>query len=165
MTIAVYPGSFDPLTNGHLNLLERSLALFDRVIVAVSNNIRKTPLFTRQERMEMIREVVGNDDRIEIDAFDGLLVKYVEKRGAKVILRGLRAIADFEYEFQMTHMNRQLAAEIETVFMMTGEEHFYVSSSLVREVAGFGGSVTGLVPPSVEKRLLERVGNGKSVVS
>lgn len=165
MTIAVYPGSFDPLTNGHLNLLERSLALFDRVIVAVSNNIRKTPLFTTQERMEMIREVVGNDDRIEVDAFDGLLVKYAEKRGAKVILRGLRAIADFEYEFQMTHMNRQLAAEIETVFMMTGEEHFYVSSSLVREVAGFGGSVTGLVPPSVEKRLLIRLKNAKSAGS
>ncbi len=160
MTIAVYPGSFDPVTNGHLNLLERSLALFDQVIVAVSSNIRKTPLFTTQERMEMIREVVGKDDRVEIDAFDGLLVQYAQKRQAKVILRGLRAIADFEYEFQMAHMNRQLAAEVDTIFMMTGEEHFYVSSSLVREVAGFGGSVTGLVPPLVEKKLIERVKKG-----
>jgi len=156
MRVAIYPGSFDPITNGHLNLIERGLVLFDRLVVAVSNNVRKKPLFSAQERMEMIRAAVGDDDRIDVDSFDGLLVQYCQRRGARIILRGLRAISDFEFEFQMTHMNRQLADEIETVFMMTGEEHFYVSSSLVREIAHFGGSVTGLVPANVEARLMVR---------
>lgn len=157
MTIALYPGSFDPITNGHLNIIERGLQLFDTLVVAVSRNIRKKALFTAEERVEMLREVIGHHATVEIDTFDGLLVDYARSRQAKVILRGLRAISDFEFEFQMTHMNRRLAPEVETVFMMTGEEHFYVSSSLVREVAHFGGSVTGLVPPTVEERLLRRI--------
>ncbi len=160
MLTAVYPGSFDPITNGHLNLIERGLNIFERLIIGISTNVRKTCMFTFEERSEMVRDTVrenGWADRVEVDAFDGLLVEYARARRATAILRGLRAVADFEYEFQMAHMNRRLAENIETVFMMTGEEHFYVSSSLVREVANFGGSVTGLVPAHVEARLLKRI--------
>ncbi len=156
MSIALYPGSFDPVTFGHLNLIDRGLKLFDKLIVAVAKNVRKTSLFDAKERMAMLREAVGPTERIEIDSFEGLLVEYAKHKGAKVILRGLRALSDFEFEFQMAHMNRRLHPEVETVFMMTGEDHFYVSSQLVREVAGFGGSVEGLVPPGVEQRLKER---------
>lgn len=157
MRTIVYPGSFDPITNGHLNLVERGLQLFDRVIVTVSSNIKKKALFSTKERMEMIEESLGDNPRIEIDSFDRLLVDYAKDKGAQAILRGLRAISDFEYEFQMAHMNHRLEPSIETVFLMTGQEHFYISSSLVREVAFFGGSVADLVPPIVEDKLLKRV--------
>ena len=157
MKSAVYPGSFDPLTYGHLNLIERGLRLFDHLIIALARNVRKTPLFSVEERIAMIREAVP-DPRAEVVAFDGLLISYVASRAPAVILRGLRAVSDFEFEFQMAHMNRRLSPSVETVFMMTGEEHFYVSSNMVREVASFGGSVAGLVPPHVEKKLREKFG-------
>lgn len=156
MKIVLYPGSFDPVTNGHINLIHRGLAVFDRLIVAVAHNARKTPLFTPEERMAMIRESIGDEPRVEVATFEGLLVEYARKRQVRAVMRGLRALSDFEFEFQLAHMNRRLAPEIEAVFMMTGEEHFYVSSSLVREIAQFGGNLAGLVPDSVERRLKER---------
>lgn len=152
MPVAIYPGSFDPLTNGHLSLIQRSLKMFDRLIVAIAVNPKKTPLFTEDERRDLIRDAV-NDDRVEVDAFHGLLVDYVKRRNVGVVIRGLRAVSDFEYEFQLANMNRKLAPDIETVFMMTGEDYFYISSQLVREVASFGGDVTGLVPSNVNERL------------
>ncbi|NOK05888.1 MULTISPECIES: pantetheine-phosphate adenylyltransferase [Myxococcus] len=152
MLVAIYPGSFDPLTNGHLSLIQRSLKMFDRLIVAIAVNPKKTPLFSEDERRTLIREAV-QDDRVEVDAFHGLLVDYVRRRNAGVIVRGLRAVSDFEYEFQLANMNRKLAPDVETVFMMTGEDYFYISSNLVREVASFGGDVTGLVPPNVHEGL------------
>jgi pantetheine-phosphate adenylyltransferase len=156
MPVAIYPGSFDPLTNGHLSLIQRSLKMFDRLIVAIAVNPKKTPLFTEDERRQLIRDACGNDPRVEVDAFHGLLVDYVRRRNAGVIVRGLRAVSDFEYEFQLANMNRKLAPDIETVFMMTGEDYFYISSQLVREVASFGGDVTGLVPDNVNKKLKEK---------
>lgn len=155
-TLALYPGSFDPVTHGHLNLVSRGLKLFDRVIIAVASNARKSPLFSVQERVRLIQESLGDNDRVEVDIIDGLLVHYAEKKGASCIMRGLRAVSDFEYEFQLAHMNRRLAGGLETVFMMTGEEHFYVSSQMVREVASLGGNVQGLVPPHVEDALKEK---------
>lgn len=152
MPVAIYPGSFDPLTNGHLSLIQRSLKMFDRLIVAIAVNPKKTPLFTEDERRELIRDAV-QDDRVEVEAFHGLLVDYVKRRNVGVIVRGLRAVSDFEYEFQLANMNRKLAPDIETVFMMTGEDYFYISSQLVREVASFGGDVTGLVPDNVNQKL------------
>ncbi len=159
--IAVYPGSFDPITNGHVDILERALVMFDRVVVAIAENVRKTALFSLAERTTHIRDAVGGNPRVEVDAFEGLLVDYVEKRGAHVVVRGLRALADFEYEFQLAHMNRRLGQEIDTVFLMTSEKDFYVSSSLVKEVAMFGGDITGLVPPGVEAALIKRFADGK----
>ncbi|WP_163989156.1 pantetheine-phosphate adenylyltransferase [Pyxidicoccus caerfyrddinensis] len=156
MPVAIYPGSFDPLTNGHLSLIQRSLKMFDRLIVAIAVNPKKTPLFTEDERRQLIQDACGNDPRVEVDAFHGLLVDYVRRRNAGVIVRGLRAVSDFEYEFQLANMNRKLAPDIETVFMMTGEDYFYISSQLVREVASFGGDVTGLVPDNVNKKLKEK---------
>jgi pantetheine-phosphate adenylyltransferase len=156
MTLALYPGSFDPITFGHINVIERGLKIFDRIIVGVARNVRKQALFTPDERVAMIREALGSDDRIEVSTFEGLLVQYARERGAGVILRGLRAVSDFEFEFQMAQMNKRLGSGVETVFMMTGQEHFYVSSQLVREVASFGGPVGGLVPPNVEKALTQR---------
>ena len=155
--IAVYPGSFDPITNGHLDILMRSLRLFDRVIVALADNVRKKPLFTVEERRDQILAAVGHDPRVEVDAFSGLLVSYVKGRGAGCVVRGLRAIADFEYEFQLAHMNHQLAPDIETLFLMTDQQHFYVSSSLVKEVAQFGGEVSAMVPPGVATALRSRL--------
>jgi pantetheine-phosphate adenylyltransferase len=154
-TRAVYPGSFDPLTNGHLDLIERSLRIFDELIVAVVTNPAKTALFSDEERVEMIREATRGR-RIEIMVFEGLLVDFVKRVGAQAIVRGLRAVSDFEYEFQMALMNRKLREEIETVFLMPHEAYSYISSRLIKEVAGYGGSVAGLVPPGVEKRLGER---------
>ncbi|GAB4567942.1 MAG: pantetheine-phosphate adenylyltransferase [Haliangiales bacterium] len=154
---AVYPGTFDPVTNGHIDILERSLKLFDRVIVALATNPRKQPLFSASERVEFIRQAVGTDDgKLAFDSFDGLLVDYCHQVGASFIVRGLRALADFEYEFQFAHMNRRLAPKLDTVFFMTDERNHYVSSSLVKEVASFGGDITGLVPPDVAKALQTR---------
>jgi pantetheine-phosphate adenylyltransferase len=155
--VAVFPGSFDPFTNGHLDLVERSLEIFDRVIVAVAFNATKdSALFTPQERVEMIREATRSP-RVSADAFSGLLVDYVERGGAQAIVRGLRAVADFEYEFQMAMMNRHLRPQIETIFIMASEAHFYTSSRLVKEVASLGGDVTGLIPASVRRRLTRKL--------
>ncbi len=155
-TRAVYPGSFDPLTNGHLDLIERSLRIFDELIVAVVINPAKTALFTDAERMDMIREATRGLRHIDIIVFEGLLVDFVAKVGAGAIVRGIRAVSDFEYEFQMALMNRKLREDIETVFLMPHEAYSYISSRLIKEVAGYGGTVTGLVPPGVEKRLTEK---------
>jgi pantetheine-phosphate adenylyltransferase len=152
MRSAIYPGSFDPLTNGHLSLIQRGLQMFDRLVVAIAVNPKKAPLFTMEERHQLIREACP-DPRLEVDQFQGLLVEYARKRQVNVIVRGLRAVSDFEYEFQMANMNRKLAPEVETVFMMTGEDYFYISSQLVREVASLGGEVQGLVPPNVLSKL------------
>ena len=157
MRVAIYPGSFDPLTLGHVDIIERGSALFDSIIVAVLRNAEKSPLFTVDERLEMIRHTFRERGNVEADSFSGLLVDYASSRKATTIVRGIRAISDFEYEFQMALMNRRLAPAIETVFMMPAEEYSYVSSRLVKEVASLGGNVSGLVPEEVEKRLLERV--------
>jgi pantetheine-phosphate adenylyltransferase len=156
-SIAIYPGSFDPVTNGHLDLIERGEKMFDKLIVAVLKNVEKTPLFSVDERVEMLREVTKQWDSVEIDVFEGLLVDYARKRGAAVILRGIRAISDYEFELQMALMNRKLEPRLETVFMLPGESYSYLSSKLVREIAHLGGPTTGLVPPSVEKRLRAKV--------
>jgi pantetheine-phosphate adenylyltransferase len=144
--VAIYPGSFDPITNGHWDIMRRALGLFDHVVVALAVNVHKRPLFPLATRIRMIREVVGKNPRVEVDSFRGLLVDYARSRGARFLIRGLRAVADFEYEFQFAHMNRQLAPDIETIFLPTNEENFYVSSSLVREVGMMGGDVSRLVP-------------------
>jgi pantetheine-phosphate adenylyltransferase len=156
--VAVYPGTFDPITNGHLDILERSLAMFDHIIVTIASNVRKQPLFTVEERIEFIRDSISSSvsdgaARVEFASFDGLLVDFCQRRNATVIVRGLRALADFEYEFQFAHMNRRLAPGIDTVFFMTDERNHYVSSSLVKEVASLGGDVTGLVPAQVQRAL------------
>jgi len=151
---AVYPGTFDPITNGHIDILERSLQVFDHVVVAIATNQRKQPLFTIEERIQFLREAIGDrGDAVSYDSFDGLLIQYCRSKRASCIVRGLRAMADFEYEFQFAHMNRRLAPEVDTVFFMTDERNHYVSSSLVKEVASFGGDISGLVPPSVERAL------------
>ncbi len=155
---ALYPGSFDPLTNGHLSLIQRGLQTFDRLVVAVADNPKKTPLFSAEERKALITAAVGKDPRIEVAHFKGLMVDYAKSRNIHVVLRGLRAVSDFEYEFQLANMNRKLHPELETVFMMTGEDYFYISSNLVREVASFGGNVKGLVPPNVWRALKAKTG-------
>ena len=155
-SLAIYPGTFDPITNGHVDILKRSLKIFDRVVVALAENVRKTPLFTLRERQTLIADALGGEPRLEVDAFQGLLADYCRRRGAGVVIRGLRALADFEYEFQLAHMNRRLAPDVETLFLMTGEESFYVSSSLVKEVALMGGDVSRMVPPGVAAALTEK---------
>jgi pantetheine-phosphate adenylyltransferase len=154
---AIYPGSFDPLTNGHVAIIQRGLKLFDRLVVAVANNPQKSPLFTVDERKQLIDEAFGHDPRIEIDSFDALLTLYAREKGISTILRGLRAVSDFDYEFQIANMNRQLMPDIETVFVMTGEDYFFVSARLVREVATFGGDVAGLVPKNVAAALAKKL--------
>src|SRR5262249_46365296 len=156
--------SFDPITNGHVDIVRRSLQVFDRVIVAVAFNANKdSAWFTPEERVAMIQETFrAEGDRVVADAFSGLLVEYASKRGARVIVRGLRAVADFEYEFQMTMMNRHLRPQVETIFMMTGESHFYTSSRLVKEVASLGGNVAGLLPDHVVPKLMARAQRGRS---
>lgn len=151
--IAIYPGSFDPPTNGHVNIIERGLALYDELIVAVATNISKSAMFTLDERMEMVRETFGDRAGLRVESFEGLLVDYARERGAASILRGLRAVADFEYEYQMANMNKQLAPGVETVFLMADPKTFYVSSRLVKEVATLGGDIADVVPPTVEARL------------
>jgi pantetheine-phosphate adenylyltransferase len=147
--LAIYPGTFDPITNGHVDIMRRALGLFDQVVVALAVNVNKRPLFPLATRIKMIRDVVGKDPRVDVDSFHGLLVDYAHARGARFLIRGLRAVADFEYEFQFAHMNRQLAPDIETIFLPTNEENFFVSSSLVREVGQMGGDVSRLVPRTV----------------
>lgn len=158
MRIAICPGTFDPVTNGHLDIIERSLRIFDKVIIAVASNPRKHPLFTVDERLRLIKESVSCKayKNIEIEAFDGLLVDYVKGKGGAAIIRGLRAVSDFEYELQMALMNRRLDTKIETVFMMPSEEFTFLTSTVVREVSSFGGSVRGLVTEAVEKALKEK---------
>lgn len=153
MKLAIYPGSFDPVTNGHLDLIERGGKLFDRLVVAVLRNLAKEPLFSLDERIEMLREATRGKANVEVDVFDGLLVEYVRRRKAHAILRGIRAISDYEYELQMAMMNRKIEPTIETVFMMPAEPYSYLSAHLVREIARLGGPLDGLVPPAVEKRL------------
>ena len=155
--LAVYPGSFDPLTNGHVDIIERGARLFDRIVLAILVNVDKSPLFSIEERVAILREVFADHPNVEVETFDGLLVDYARHRGADVIVRGLRAISDFEYEMQMALMNRHLNAEIETVFMMPSEEYTYLSSRLAKEVFALGGSVAGLVPDVVETRLRMQV--------
>lgn len=154
--VAIYPGSFDPLTNGHLDLIHRGRRLVGKLVVSVLNNEAKHPLFNVKERMDMLREAVGGLDNIEIESFDGLLADYAARRGASVILRGIRAISDYEYELQMALMNRRLRPEIETMFLLAGEGNSFLSSRLVKEVARLGGNVSGLVPAAVEQRLAAR---------
>lgn len=155
-TLAIYPGSFDPLTNGHVDIIQRGAKLFDRIVVAILLNVEKSPLFTVAERVDIAREVFADNPKVEVDTFDGLLVDYARRKHAGVIVRGLRAISDFEYEMQMALMNRNLNPNVETVFMMPAEPYTYVSSRLVKEVAALGGSVTNLVPRLVEERLREK---------
>jgi pantetheine-phosphate adenylyltransferase len=156
-TLAVYPGSFDPLTNGHVDIITRGARLFDRIIVAILVNAEKVPLFSMEERVEIARAVFKGQPNVEIDTFHGLLVDYVARRQAQVIVRGLRAVSDFEFEFQMALMNRRLNDRIETVFMMPAEQYTYTSSRLIKEIFSLGGRVSGLVPEMVEKRLREKV--------
>jgi len=155
--IAIYPGSFDPLTNGHLDLIERGAKIFDELIVAILRNPEKEPLFSLEERMEMIRAMTRERDNVRVDSFDGLMVDYALKVRATAVLRGIRAISDYEYELQMALMNRKLEPRLETVFMMPAETYSYLSSRLVRQVATLGGSVRGLVPELVEKKLREKL--------
>jgi len=153
MTTAIYPGSFDPITNGHVSIIRGGLVAFDRLIVAVLVNPKKEPLFTKEERIEMIRESMDNDPRVEVDSFEGLLVDYAKRKNVRVTLRGLRAVADFEYELQMANMNRHLHPGMETMFIMADDAFFYVASNLVKEATLLGGDVSGLVPPGVMDRL------------
>jgi pantetheine-phosphate adenylyltransferase len=160
---AIYPGSFDPLTNGHLDLIERGSKIFGELVVAILRNSEKAPLFSVEERMQMLKETTSHLNNVSVDTFDGLLVDYVAKQNARVVLRGIRAISDYEYELQMALMNRKLSPDIETVFMMPADTYSYLSSRLVKEVFQLGGSVRGLVPELVEERLREKV-NGKSKI-
>jgi pantetheine-phosphate adenylyltransferase len=152
-TLAVYPGTFDPLTNGHVDIISRGARLFDRIVVAILINAEKAPLFSMAERVEIAREVFKDQRNVEVDTFDGLLVDYVERRHAQVVVRGLRAVSDFEFEFQMALMNHRLNPTIDTVFMMPAEQYTYISSRLIKEVFALGGRVHGLVPEVVEERL------------
>lgn len=156
MSISVYPGTFDPITLGHLDVIKRGARVFDRVVVAVSDNPAKETLFSKEERLQMIRETVGSMKNVEADAFDGLLVDYVKKRGAHVVLRGVRTLSDFEYEYQMALTNRTFAPEVETVFVMTNEEFSFISSRLIKEAASMGGDISTFVPSEVEKRLKQK---------
>jgi pantetheine-phosphate adenylyltransferase len=155
--VAIYPGSFDPITSGHLDLIERGARIFDRLIVSVLRNETKQPLFSVEERMEMLCEAVQGLPNVEVDSFNGLLIQYAASKNATALLRGIRAISDYEYELQMAHMNRRLAPRIETIFLMAREAHSFISSRLVKEVISLGGDINGLVPPFVEKRLRERL--------
>jgi pantetheine-phosphate adenylyltransferase len=153
--IAVYPGSFDPVTNGHLDILARGLEIFDKVIVAIAINIEKTALFSVEERKELVRKATRNGN-VLLDSFEGLLVDYVRRVNARFVIRGLRAMSDFEYEFQMASMNRNLNSDMDTIFMMTSKDYFFISSRTIKEVASFGGSVKGFVPGPVEIALREK---------
>lgn len=153
---AIYPGSFDPITNGHLSIVDRALTIFDKLIIAILTNPQKEPLFSIEERIAMIKESLKGSPNVEVDTFGGLLVDYAVEKDANVILRGLRALSDFEYEFQMALMNRKLNREVQSLFLMTDYKWFYISSTIIKEAAGLGGDISGLVPKIVEKRLREK---------
>ena len=154
--VAIYPGSFDPLTNGHVDIIERGARIFDAIIVAILANVEKTPLFSENERIAIIRDVFKGRQNVQVEAFSGLLVEYAQHKKATVLVRGLRAVSDFEYEFQMALMNRHLAPGLETVFMMPDEKYTYISSRLIKEVFTLGGEITSLVPPLVEEKLRDK---------
>jgi pantetheine-phosphate adenylyltransferase len=156
--IAIYPGSFDPVTYGHLDIIKRSLLIFDEIIVAVARNSQKNPLFTTDERVALIQEVMKDEPRVSVDTFSGLLINYVASRNAHVIIRGLRAISDFEYEFQIAQMNSSISYSVETMFMMTSVQYGYLSSSIVKEVCSLGGNVDSFVPPEVKAAMLLKYG-------
>ncbi len=155
-TIAVYPGTFDPITNGHLDIIERASSLFDKIIVTVAVNSNKAPLFSKEERQDMIRNVTSGFNNVEVDVFDGLLVEYTQKKKASVIIRGLRAISDFEYEFQMSLTNRKLAPDVTTIFLMPNEKYTYLNSSLIRELAKFKADINDFVPDYVRRKLRDK---------
>jgi pantetheine-phosphate adenylyltransferase len=155
---AIYPGTFDPITNGHLSVVTRALKIFDRLVIGILNNPQKSPLFTVEERISMIRETLKDKKNIEVESFDGLLVDYVVQKKSNIILKGLRALSDFEYEFQMALMNRKLNREIQSVFLMTDYKWFYTSSTIIKEAAKFGGDISGLAPPIVCRKLKEKFG-------
>ena len=157
--IAVYPGTFDPLTNGHVSLIRRACEIFDHVLVAVAADTHKSPLFSAEERLEMVKETFKDDPAVSAEIFEGLLVDYAEKKNAHVIVRGLRAVSDFEYEFQLALMNRKLKRAIQTIFLMTDYQWLYISSTIIKSAAGLGGDVSEMVPPLVEKRLAEKFKN------
>ncbi len=154
--IAIYPGSFDPITNGHMDIIQRGLEIFDQVIIAVARNSEKNSLFSVQERILLIDRLIEDNPQLEVDTFDGLLVDYVVSREASVILRGLRAVSDFEYEFQLAQMNRSISHQVETLFMMTATQNAYLSSSIVKEVASHGGDIDNFVPPLVAEELRKK---------
>lgn len=156
---AVYPGTFDPITNGHLDILKRALKLFDRVTILVVRHPEKMPIFSLEERIEFIRQATKECEGVEVDSFDGLLMNYVKKRGAKVIIRGLRAVSDFDYEFQMTQLNRRLYPDAETIFIMPGEEYFFLSSSTLKEIASYGGEISQFVPEAAAEALKRKFSN------
>jgi len=157
---AVYPGSFDPITNGHLDIVERSAEMFDNIVIAIFINPNKKPLFSVEERLELIREVTRHLPNVQVDSFQGLLSDYARQRSAKVIIRGLRAVSDFEYEFQMALMNKKLNPNVETIFMSSSSKNIYISSTIIKEVSSLGGSISGLVPRVVENRLMEKFYQG-----
>jgi len=154
--IAIYPGSFDPITNGHMDIIRRGLEIFDRVIIAVAKNSEKNGLFSVEDRVTLINQLIDDNSQLEVDTFDGLLVDYVVSRQASVILRGLRAVSDFEYEFQLAQMNRSISQQVETLFMMTATQNAYLSSSIVKEVASLGGNIDNFVPPKVAEELRKK---------
>ena len=156
--VAIYPGSFDPITNGHLSLISRSLHIFDELIIAVAVNSEKKPLFSTEERLEMIREAVRGMENVKVDSFKGLLVDYVIAQGTNIVVRGIRALSDFEYEFQMALMNRRLNRNVQSLFLMTDYKWFYISSTIIKEAASLGGSIEGLVPDNVCRKLKEKFG-------
>ena len=160
--IAIYPGTFDPLTNGHLSILNRALKIFDKLIIAILVNPMKKPLFSLDERKSMIEEILRNKSNIEIDSFEGLLVDYAVQKNANVIVRGLRALSDFEFEFQLALMNRKLNRDVQSIFLMTDYKWFYISSTIIKEAASLGGNIEGLVPPLVCEKLKEKYGYKKS---
>ena len=155
---AVYPGTFDPITNGHLSIVNRALKIFDKLVIAILNNPLKAPLFSLEERIDMIQKALKGKTNVEVDSFDGLLVDYVVKKNSNVILRGLRALSDFEYEFQIALMNRKLNREVQSIFLMTDYKWFYTSSTIIKEAAGLGGDISGLVPALVNEKLKEKFG-------
>ncbi|MCH5211143.1 MAG: pantetheine-phosphate adenylyltransferase [Oscillospiraceae bacterium] len=161
MRIAVYPGSFDPITNGHLDVIERASRVYDRIVVGVLSNANKKPLFSAEERVDMIKRVTGHLDNVEVDSFTGLLVDFAASKNATVIIKGLRTVADFEYEFQMALLNKALNPEFETMFMMTNSKYSYISSSMVKELAGFKGDLTGLVPCEIIEEIKEKISIGR----
>lgn len=159
MNIAICPGSFDPVTMGHIDIITRAAGMFDKLIVVVMNNAAKKCSFTPEERVDMIKKCVADHDNIEVDAFDGLLADYAAKRGARAIVKGLRAMSDFEYEFQMALANKKLNPDVETLFLTTAQQNMYLSSSMVKQIAGMGGDISGFVPPVILKDITDRIGN------